>query len=35
MKKIIEDLRLHPDNNAMPFDGQRMIFGLFVIVVDD
>ena len=34
MKKIMEDPRLQPDNNPMPFDGKRMIFGGFDIVVE-
>ena len=33
MTKLMEDPRLHPDNNPMPFDGKRMIFGGFDIVV--
>ncbi|WP_298624598.1 DUF1428 domain-containing protein [uncultured Legionella sp.] len=34
MQKAMEDLRLKPDNNPMPFDGKRMIYGGFNIVVD-
>lgn len=34
MKKIMADPRMHPDNNPMPFDGKRMIFGGFDVVVD-
>ncbi|MBM3106129.1 DUF1428 domain-containing protein [Pseudomonas sp. P66] len=34
MKKMMEDPRLQPDKNPMPFDGQRMIFGGFNILVD-
>jgi uncharacterized protein YbaA (DUF1428 family) len=32
-KKMENDPRMHPDNNPMPFDGKRMIFGGFVPVV--
>ncbi|HAZ7574595.1 DUF1428 domain-containing protein [Legionella sp. PATHC032] len=34
MKKVMEDPRLKPDINPMPFDGKRMIYGGFNIVVD-
>lgn len=34
MQKAMEDLRLKPDNNPMPFDGKRMIYGGFNMVVD-
>ncbi|NIA70548.1 DUF1428 domain-containing protein [Pelagibius litoralis] len=34
MEKVMADPRLHPDNNPMPFDGKRMIFGGFEIIVD-
>jgi uncharacterized protein YbaA (DUF1428 family) len=34
MKKFMEDPRLHKwDHNNMPFDGQRMIFGGFEVLV--
>jgi uncharacterized protein YbaA (DUF1428 family) len=33
MKKVMEDARMQPDKFAMPFDGQRMIFGGFEPVV--
>lgn len=29
MQKMMEDERLHPENNPMPFDGKRVIFGGF------
>ena len=32
--KIMSDVRLPPDANPMPFDGQRIIFGGFEIIVD-
>ena len=35
MKKAMDDQRLHPDVNPMPFDGMRLIFGGFEVVVDD
>lgn len=28
------DPRLQPDKNPMPFDGRRMIYGGFEIIVD-
>ncbi len=34
MKKMMEDPRMDPQNNPMPFDGKRMIFGGFAPVVD-
>jgi uncharacterized protein YbaA (DUF1428 family) len=30
----MEDKRMHPDKDAMPFDGQRMIYGGFAPIVD-
>ena len=33
MPKIMQDPRLKPENNPMPFDGKRMIFGGFEPVV--
>lgn len=35
MAKAMADARLNPENNPMPFDGQRMIFGGFEKVVDE
>jgi uncharacterized protein YbaA (DUF1428 family) len=34
MEAIAVDPRMHPDNNPMPFDGTRMIFGGFVPIVE-
>jgi uncharacterized protein YbaA (DUF1428 family) len=34
MKKVMEDPRLRPDTNPMPFDGKRMIYGGFEMIVD-
>jgi len=34
MKKAMEDARLRPEGNPMPFDGQRMIFGGFEVIVE-
>jgi uncharacterized protein YbaA (DUF1428 family) len=34
MKKSMADPRLQPDVNPMPFDGKRMIFGGFEMIVD-
>ena len=35
MKKVMEDERFFPENNPMPFDGKRMIFGGFEPIVDE
>ena len=35
MEKAMEDPRLSPDINPMPFDGRRMIFGGFEIIVNE
>lgn len=34
MKKVMADPRLQPDKNPMPFDGKRLIFGGFEMIVD-
>lgn len=34
MKKVMEDARLRPDVNPMPFDGKRLIYGGFRVIVD-
>lgn len=34
MKKMMEDPRMDPANNPMPFDGMRMIFGGFTPIVE-
>ena len=34
IQKIMADPRLQPEVNPMPFDGQRMIFGGFEVLVD-
>ena len=33
MKKVMADPRLQPENNPMPFDGKRMIYGGFEMIV--
>lgn len=33
-KKVMADSRLQPDANPMPFDGKRMIYGGFEVIVD-
>jgi uncharacterized protein YbaA (DUF1428 family) len=33
-KKIMADPRMQPDVNPMPFDGKRMIYGGFQMIVD-
>lgn len=33
MKKVMEDPRLNPEVNPMPFDGKRMIYGGFEVIV--
>lgn len=35
MKKAMEDPRMSPESNPMPFDGQRMIYGGFETVVNE
>jgi uncharacterized protein YbaA (DUF1428 family) len=34
MEKVIADPRMQPDNTPMPFDGKRMIFGGFEVILD-
>ncbi len=34
MKKVMDDPRVQPDANPMPFDGKRMIYGGFEVLVD-
>ena len=34
MKKAMSDPRLQPDTNPMPFDGKRLIYGGFAVLVD-
>ena len=34
MKQAMEDPRLSPEKNPMPFDGKRMIYGGFEVVLD-
>jgi len=34
MKKAMADARLKPDANPMPFDGKRLIFGGFEMIVE-
>lgn len=34
MQKVMEDPRLKPDVNPMPFDGKRLIYGGFEVLVD-
>ena len=34
MPKIMADPRMQPENDPMPFDGKRMIFGGFEQIVD-
>lgn len=35
MEKAMADERLQPENNPMPFDGMRMIFGGFETILDE
>ena len=32
-KKLMDDPRMNPETNPMPFDGKRMIFGGFQMIV--
>ena len=34
MKKVMADPRLQPDKNPMPFDGKRLIYGGFEMLVE-
>ena len=34
MAKAMTDPRLQPDANPMPFDGKRLVFGGFEVIVD-
>jgi uncharacterized protein YbaA (DUF1428 family) len=34
MKKVMSDPRLQPDKNPMPFDGKRLIYGGFEVLVE-
>lgn len=34
MKKTMEDSRLQPETNPMPFDGKRLIYGGFEAIVE-
>lgn len=34
MKKVMADPRLQPEANPMPFDGKRLIYGGFEVIVD-
>lgn len=34
MEKVMADPRLQPDQNPLPFDGQRLIYGGFEMIVD-
>ena len=34
MKRVMADPRLKPDVNPMPFDGKRLIFGGFEMIVE-
>jgi uncharacterized protein YbaA (DUF1428 family) len=34
MKKVMSDPRLQPDRNPMPFDGKRLIYGGFEVLLD-
>ncbi len=34
MKAVMADPRLQPDVNPMPFDGKRLVYGGFEVIVD-
>jgi uncharacterized protein YbaA (DUF1428 family) len=34
MRKVMADPRLKPDVSPMPFDGKRLIYGGFEVIVD-
>jgi uncharacterized protein YbaA (DUF1428 family) len=33
-KKVMSDPRMQPERNPMPFDGKRLIYGGFEVIVD-
>lgn len=33
-QKVMEDPRMHPDENPMPFDGKRLIYGGFNTILE-
>jgi uncharacterized protein YbaA (DUF1428 family) len=35
MEKVMADPQLQPDRNPMPFDGKRLIYGGFEMIVDE
>ena len=35
MEKVFEDDRMNNENNPMPFDGSRLIYGGFQMIVDE
>jgi uncharacterized protein YbaA (DUF1428 family) len=35
MEKVMKDSRMNNESNPMPFDGSRLIFGGFQMVVDE
>lgn len=35
MQKVMEDPRMNPDVNPMPFDGKRMIWGGFEVLTEN
>lgn len=35
MEKVMADPRCQPDPNTMPFDGKRMIYGGFEMIVEE
>ena len=35
LKRAMEDPRMQPDRDTLPFDGQRMIFGGFASILDE
>ena len=34
MQKVMADPRIKPESNPMPFDGKRLIYGGFSVIVD-
>ncbi|TOB47937.1 DUF1428 domain-containing protein, partial [Vibrio parahaemolyticus] len=33
-QQIMDDPRMNPENNPMPFDGKRIIYGGFDVILD-
>lgn len=34
MRRVMDDPRMAPENNPMPYDGRRLIYGGFVPILE-